>query len=95
MLTWLSKRPFQRLESLAISDGRPFPTWYRQRDWSSGTTTVQLDNLQPVLSHPSVRLSALSVEWVHTRLFLSKAAEIGQMWRSLTILRLGLLCDEE
>jgi hypothetical protein len=95
MLTWLSKHPFKRLESLAISDGRPFPTLYRQRDWSSAATTVQLENLQPALSNASVSLSALSAEWVHTRLFLSKVAEIGDVWKSLTMLRLGLLCDRE
>jgi hypothetical protein len=85
----------KRLHSLAVSDGRPFPTMDRRRDWSSEATTEQLENLQPALSNVSVQLSDLCVEWLHTRFFLSKSVEIGQVWSSLTTLRLGLLCDGE
>jgi hypothetical protein len=95
IMTWLFKHPFKRLESVTISDGRPFPTMHQQRDWSSEATSVQFENLWPVLSNPSIRLGALHVEWVHTWLFLSKAADVSPILRSLTILRLGILCDRE
>jgi hypothetical protein len=89
--------PFKRLERLAVSDGRPFPTIDWPRDWplDSDATTEQLENLQPALANPAIHLSELCVEWVNTRYFLSKAAEIGQIWRSLTILRLALTCNKD
>jgi hypothetical protein len=84
--------PFKRLARLAVLDGRPFPTmtWPRETPLNSDATTKQLEMLLPALSNPSVHLSDLCVEWVDTRFFLSKANELGQMWKSLSILRLGL-----
>jgi hypothetical protein len=86
--------PFKRLERLAILDGRPLPTidW---RDWSLGSdaTTEQLENLPPALSNLSC-LKELCVEWLNMRFFQSRAAGISQIWRSLTMPRLALSCDE-
>jgi hypothetical protein len=89
--------PFKRLERVAVLDGRPFPTINWPHDWplDSDAITEQLENLQLALSNPSIHLSELCVEWVDTRFFLSKAVEIGRIWRSLTILRLALTWNED
>jgi hypothetical protein len=89
--------PFERLERLAILDGRHFPTMDWPHDWplNSDATTKQLENLQLALSNSPIHLSELRVEWLDTRFFLSKSAEIGQIWRSLTILRLALTRNED
>lgn len=87
------KHLFKRLDSLAISDGRPFPTMCRKRNWSSDATTEQFEILHSALSNSPVRLSELCVEWVDTPIFQSKAVESSQIWRSLTILRLGIFWD--
>jgi hypothetical protein len=91
------KVPFKRLERLVVLDGRPFPTISWPRDWplNGDATTEQLENLQPALANSAIHLSELCVEWVNTQYFPSKAAEIGQIWRSLTILRLALTCNED
>jgi hypothetical protein len=87
--------PFKRLKRLAFLDGRLLPTiaWPSGVPFDSVATTKQLENLQPALSSPSVHLRELCVEWVDIRFFLSKADELGQMWRSLTTLRLAPTCN--
>jgi hypothetical protein len=87
--------PFKKLESLTILDGRQFPTFDWHGDFDSDATAEQLETLQPALSNPSVHLRELCVEWVNIDYFQSKVAEIGQSWRSITILRLALTCDDD
>jgi hypothetical protein len=85
--------PFKRLEKLAILDGRPFPTL----DWpdDSDTTTKQVEVVRAALSNASLHLSEVCLEWVYTGFFSFRAAEVGQIWGSHTILRLGLLVNED
>jgi hypothetical protein len=55
----------------------------------------QLAVLQAAVERASIRLEELRVEWLNISFFFSKAADIGQTWKSLTVLRLGILHDEE
>jgi hypothetical protein len=57
--------------------------------------TRQLVVLRAALSHASIHLDELCVERLNTTFFLSRAAELGQAWKSLTVLRLGIVQDEE
>jgi hypothetical protein len=97
---------FRKLEKLTVSDGRDFETleweWMGHNLMATGQLVVredpiakQLVVLQAAVARASIRLKELRAEWLNTRFFLSEAADIGQTWRSLTVLRLGILHDEE
>jgi hypothetical protein len=95
---------FQKLEKLTISDGQSFETieweWIGHNLTDVGRFAVhenavarQLVVLQAALARASIRLDELCAEWLDTSFFLSKAAEIGQIWSSLKVLRLGIVHD--
>jgi hypothetical protein len=67
----------------------------RQLAMRDNAVARQLVVLHAALSHASIHLDELCVERLNTTFFLSRAAEIGQNWKSLTVLRLGIVQDEE
>jgi hypothetical protein len=80
---WL---PFKRLVRLTVLHGQPFLA----ADWSdkSDTSTGQLENLRTVLERLCTPVRTAYGMAKKPFFSLSKAAEIGQLWGSLTILRL-------
>jgi hypothetical protein len=67
----------------------------RQLAMRDSAVVRQLVVLHASLSHASIHLDELCVERLNTTFFLSRAAELGQNWKSLTVLRLGVVQDEE
>jgi hypothetical protein len=97
---------FRKLEKLTISDSRDFETleWECMACNSMATGQLalredpiarQLVMLQAAIASASIRLKELRVEWFNTKFSLSGGADIGQNWKLLTVLRLGILHDEE
>jgi hypothetical protein len=97
---------FRKLEKLTVSDSRDFETleWegMARNFMATGQLALredpiarQLVVLQAAIARASIRLKELRVEWFNTKFSLSKAADVGQTWKSLTVLRLGILHDEE
>jgi hypothetical protein len=93
---------FSRLEKIVVSDGGQFLTHtITQRDEycttapvSRGSCLQQLQVLQAGLADTSIHLNELHAEWLDTIFFL-KAPAISEVWRSLTVLVLGIVQNQD
>jgi hypothetical protein len=93
----------KRLKKLTVSDECSFDTieweWMRpdtaQLAVRAHAVTRLFGVVQALLLRAPIHLDELRAEWLDTKFFLSKAAQIGQTWKSLTILGLGIVHDEE
>lgn len=91
---------FKRLMKITVSDGPRFPTI----DWTSNVNTAatvassctrQLDNLHAIIADTGVNLAEVWAEWLNTSFFFSKGTTIGSIWKSLTVLRLGIVHSQD
>jgi hypothetical protein len=96
---------FRKLKRLAVLDGRSAEQL--EWEWSGHNLfstrplvhddgiTRQLTVLQDAAAHTSLHLDELCAEWLDTKFFLFKTAEISRIWKSLKVLRLGIVHDDE
>jgi hypothetical protein len=82
---------FRRLEKLTILEDRPVLSLNRRTTDSTSDCGQKLELIQAGISNNNIQMTQLSIEWLNTTFFHSRAALIGHVWKPLSILRLGIM----